>query len=121
MRLNKRMALAAASAVVVGSGLIATAGPADAGTSGTCASGYFCVYIDGNFDGAQYSVANASGYTNMPPSFHDQCSSWVNHTTRNWNVYDNAGRTILQTVAVNQAVSSVPSGTNDKCDSVGPA
>jgi len=120
MRNIKRISIAVASVGLLGAGLAAAAAPASAGTPGSCASGYFCVYTDGNFDGAQYSVPDSAGYTNMPAAWHDQCSSWVNHTGRIWNVYDNAGRTVLQRVG-NGSVASVPAGTNDKCDSVGPA
>ena len=120
MRFNKRAMLAAGSAAALTTGLVAAAAPAIAGSAGTCATGYFCVFTDGNFDGAQYSVANGAGYTNMPATWHDQCSSWVNHTTRTWRVYDDAGRVVLQTLLPGAAIASVPSGANDRCDSVGP-
>ena len=105
------------AAATLGSAM-AFALPAFAGSPNTCATGYFCVYTNGNFDGTQFSAPNA--YTNMPSYEHDAGSSWVNHTNRCFHVYDDSGYKILDTLAAGVARGNIPAGTNDKIDSVGP-
>lgn len=110
--------------VALAGGMCAAALAVFAGTAyappSSCSPGYMCVWTGGNFGGQQWSVANGHGYANAPAWMHDQGSSWANHTGRRWCVYDNSGSTVLDYVNINENVGTVPLGTNDRIDSVGP-
>jgi hypothetical protein len=109
------------TACLVSAGIVAIATPAYAGSSSTCATHYVCVWVDGDFNGGQWSASGYTSYVNAPSWMHDQGSSWANHNVSQRECiidHVNGLVVILDRLPAGTNRPVVPSGTNDRIDAV---